>query len=299
VKVNAYILAADPTWLERSVGAYYGSVGKIVVSYDRSFRGWTGSRIPVEECLSRLAAIDKAKKMIFVPGDFSRPVSDPMENDTLQRASALTRASEGADWVLQVDTDEWIPDVSALLRVLGEERNIASTNGIEWPMRVLYRDLGGNRALEVCAPDGGDHFEYIAPIAVRAGAVPHHSRRVKGNFLRAVVRGDRSSIQLKRNPESMEVRRECLDPREVIIHNSWARSPQKLRRKLASWSHSSPRAWWYYFTSWLPAKARWRRMRNLHPYFAEVWPALRITELPFPVRDPDRDHPNNQGRTRR
>lgn len=282
--INAYVLAADPTWLERSVGAYYPWVDTIVVSFDRSFRGWTGAPIPVEECLARLEAMDSLRKMVFVPGDFSNAAKDPMVNDTLQRNCALERASEEADWVLQLDTDEWIPDVGVLVDVL-RQHVPEDCVGVEWPMRVLYRCLEGNKALEVCARDGSDHYEYIAPIAVRAHTPLTHSRRVGGAFLRAVVRGDRSSLQLRREPELRERRCECLTPQDVILHNSWARPPRLLKRKLASWSHSCSKVWWYYLTSWLPAKWRWRSMRDFHPFFGEIWPALRVAQLPFPVTE--------------
>jgi hypothetical protein len=289
LRLNAYVLAADPTWLEYSVGAYYAVVDRIVVSYDRRFRGWTGSKIPVDECLARLRAIDVSRKMEFVSGDFSAAVADPMENDTLQRNDALRRASQGADWVLQLDTDEWIPNVRALLRVLHQFTE-SDCVGVEWPMRVLYRGMGGHKALEVCSSEGGDHFEYIAPVIVRANTPLVHSRRVEGTFVRPVVRGDRASLQIRRDPSPLEIRSECLQPEEVIVHNSWARPPRLLQRKLASWSHSCTRIWWYYFTQWLPSRWRWSGMRNFHPFFGEVWPALRLAELPFPVWDPVQPH---------
>jgi hypothetical protein len=220
--------------------------------------------------------------MVFIPGDFSADVADPMENDTLQRSSALRSASENADWVLQLDTDEWIPDARELFRVLEQEAD-TDCMGVEWPMRVLYRGLRGSHALEVCAPGGGDHFEYIAPVAVRSGATLIQSRRVSGKFLRALVRGDRVSLQVRRPAAAEEDRRECLEASAAIVHNSWARPPRLLRGKLASWSHACARVWWYYAATWLPAPWRWRRMRNFHPLFGEVWPALRVAEMPFPV----------------
>jgi hypothetical protein len=223
-RIKAYVLAADPSWLERSVGAYYAFVEEIVVSYDRSSRGWTGAPIPVEECLTRLSVMDGERKMRFVPGDFSSAVKDPMENDTLQRGTALEIASTEADWVLQLDTDEWLPEPGALFEAIKTADQLG-VGGVEWPMRVLYRRLAMGGALEVCAPDGGDHFEYIAPVAVRAGSRLRHSRRAEGSFLRAVVRGDSRSIQLKRPLEAGEIREERLGPNQAIVHNSWARSP--------------------------------------------------------------------------
>ncbi len=286
-KIKAYVLAADPTWLELSVGAYYSRVEEIVVSFDRSGLGWTGSPVPVEECLTRLSVLDVDKKMRFVPGDFSSKVRDPMENDTRQRGIALQLASEGADWVLQLDTDEFLPVPDALFNAV-QKADISGLEGVEWPMRVLYRGLEGGAALEVCAPDGGDHFEYIAPVAVRAGSRLRHSRRTSGSFLRAVVRGDSRSLQLKRPLEPGESREERLAPEEAILHNSWARTPLELARKLASWSHSSARAWRHYLLHWLPASFLWRVQRNVHPFFGPVWPALRVCPfyLPFLSKRP-------------
>ena len=288
--VNAYILAADPTWLEQSVSAYYPKVRQIVVSYDRDGRGWTGAPIPVEECLSRLRAIDSEGKMRFVAGRFSAPVKDPMENDTLQRNTALSLASEGADWVLQLDTDEWLP----LWEPFAEAMSRADALGLcalEWPMRVLYRRLADGQFLEVCAVGGYDHFEYIAPVAVRSGTHLVHSRRTDGTFLRSVVRGDQHSIQLHRPLGKGEVREALLDSSEAILHNSWARSPADLRRKLASWGHSGLRAWFYYVGRWLPSVWLWPRMRNIHPFFGEVWPALRIYPHSMPLMSERRGVP--------
>lgn len=280
-RIKAYVLAADPTWLEQSLGAYYGLVDEIIVSYDRSSRGWTGAPIPVEECLTRLSVLDRCKKMRFVPGDFSSPVKDPMENDTLQRRIALQLASEDADWVLQLDTDEWLPAPLALFDAI-ERADELEVDGVEWPMRVLYRRLRTEGALEVCSTDGGDHFEYIAPIAVRAGVRLRHSRRIDGRILRAVVKGDSRSLQLTRPVEAGEIREERLRPDEAIFHNSWARSPVELMRKLASWSHSGPSAWRHFFFRWLPAPFVWKRQRNLHPLFGPVWPSLRVCPFLLP-----------------
>ena len=280
-RIKAYVLAADPTWLEASVGAYYPFVDEIVVSYDKNSRGWTGAPIPVEECLTRLRVMDADEKMRFVPGDFSAPVRDPMENDTLQRNVALRLASQQADWVLQIDTDEVFPKPEIFLEAI-QRADSLGVGGVEWPMRVLYRSIRKSQVLEVCAPDGGDHFEYIAPVAVRAGLQLRHSRRSGVSFLRAVVRGDTRSIQLRQPLESGEVREECLDAGEAILHNSWARSPLDLVRKLASWSHSGMRAWTYFLFHWLPTPAVWRTQRNLHPFFGPVWPRLRVCTFPVP-----------------
>ncbi len=279
MQIHAYVLAADPTWLERSVRSYYPFVRKIIVSFDEQGCGWTGRAVPVEECLQRLRRIDGDAKMEFCGGRFSSPASDPMSNDTAQRRVALELAGVGADWVLQIDTDEWMPRPEALVRVLHRADELG-LRGVDWPMRVLYRRISPDRLLEVCAPDGEDHFEYIAPIAVRSGTRLEHSRRTGNAFLRPTVKGDTRSMQLSRSPLEGEVREELLAPGEAILHNSWARSPREVARKLATWSHSCGRVWFYYALRWLPSVWLWRFQRNVHPLFGPVWPALRVCPEP-------------------
>ncbi|MEK0445242.1 MAG: hypothetical protein RLZZ399_563 [Verrucomicrobiota bacterium] len=281
LKVNAYILAADPTWIELSVNAYYPLIQRLVVSYDSRAIGYTGKPIAVEECLRKLRALDSERKIIWAPGCFYQAGSDPMLNETAQRNSALPLASEGVDWVLQLDTDEWLPHPEVFLDAIARA-DAMGLQGVEWPMRVLFRKLSDGAFLEVCSPKGGDHFEYIAPVAVRAGTRVIQGRRAPVRFLRAVVHGDQSSQQLAEPAREGEVRCECLNPESAIVHNSWARSPGEMRRKLASWSHSCLRAWVYYGLQWMPSPWTWRSLRNFHPFYASLWPALRRCTAPLP-----------------
>jgi len=283
-KLNAYVLAADPTWVECSVAAYYPYVQNIFVSYDKRGMGWTGAPVAVEESLARLRTLDTESKMRFVPGDFSTPVHDPMENDTRQRNAALALAAEGADWVLQLDTDEFLPNPAALISAM-DRADVLGVSAVEWPMRVLYRQISGRRVLEVCAENGCDHFEYIAPVAVRSTERLVYSRQTRGPVLRAMVRGDRSSIQLRRPAAVGELREDLLGAEDAIVHNSWARSPKELRRKIASWGHAGAHAWIYYWARWLPSMWSWPLMRNLHPFSGEIWPALRVCQVKLPEQN--------------
>ncbi len=42
MRLNAYVLAADPAWIEESVASYYDLVQRILVSFDDSGTSWTG-----------------------------------------------------------------------------------------------------------------------------------------------------------------------------------------------------------------------------------------------------------------
>jgi hypothetical protein len=276
-RINAYVLAADPAWIEASVRSYYDLVQTLVVSYDERHRSWTGTPIAVDECLARLRKIDCAGKMRFCPGRYSRPEHSPMHNDTFQRQCAHREAGVGADWVLQLDTDELLPSAEALVRML----RLAEVNGleaVEWPMRVLYRQLADGRYLEVCGADRRDHFEYPGPVAVRQSAKLVHARRTDGPFLRPVVMGDDRSLQVRHAPRAGEHRENLLQSSEAILHNSWARSSASIRSKIGSWSHNEGwKSWAYYYCRWLPARFAWELLRDFHPFERGLWPALKVS----------------------
>jgi hypothetical protein len=276
MRLNAYILVADPTWLTKSVGAYYEHVAEIIVSYDRSGHGFTGVPIPVDHCLDLLKKIDKDRKMVLLPGDFANCERTLQMSETSQRQAALDRASVASDWVLQIDTDEFLPDCGVLLRVLEQARDYQY---VEWPMRVLFRRLPNGQFLEVCEQGGTDHYEYPGPIALRSGGVLTEARSGKGAVLRMTAEQITPSLQLRQPPRPNEIRMAGLTAGDAIIHNSWGRPASDVKRKIATWSHASWRAWAFYYLKWVPAPLRWRRMLDFHPFAHGLWPALRKSPL--------------------
>ena len=58
MKLNAYVLAADPAWIEESIAGYYPHVDRIIVSFDETGTSWTGHPLDPTEAVSRLKALD-------------------------------------------------------------------------------------------------------------------------------------------------------------------------------------------------------------------------------------------------
>jgi len=275
MKLTAYILAADPAWIEQSVRSYYDVVDEIIVSYDRNRLGWTGTPVPVDECLDRLQAIDSDKKLRLVPGDYTRSDGRPMDGETYQRQCALEEAGKAADWVLQLDTDEILPNPSRLIELL-ELAGRKNISAVEWPMRVFFQRLADGRFLEICRRDSACHYEYPAPVAVRPGVRFTSARHIEGKFLRAAVNGDRRSLQVARQLESNEERIDFCQDHEAILHFSWVRTPAEIRSKIASWGHNDGlRSLLFYHLRWRCAPYLWRWQRDFHPFAHGLWPALR------------------------
>lgn len=285
-RIKAYILAADPAWIEESIRSYYDIVEEIIVSYDQNRRGFTGVPIPVDECLAKLRSVDPEGKMRFLPGDYyGKGERSPMDVEVYQRRVAIEAIGTDVDWILQMDTDEVLRNPARLFDML----DYAGREGIdivEWPMRVIFQSLRDGRFLEVCGEDGTDRFEYPGPIAIRPHVVPQHGRRGNVPFLRAAVHGDNKSLQVSRDLEPNERRLAFCQSEDAILHFSWARSPQQMRRKVASWGHYSLKAWVFYALHWRSAPYIWRWLRDFHPFARGLWPALRAQDYSSILRQP-------------
>jgi hypothetical protein len=278
MRLAAYILAADPTWIEKSLAAYYDKVDEILVSYDEAGIGWSGAPVRSEDSLARLRAVDVAAKLRFVGGDHHSLPTAPA-NEMRQRQSCLDDLAPTADWVLQIDTDEVVPDIDAVIAAL-EYADTLGLRAVEWPMRVLFRRMSSRVYLVVTEESGRDHVEYPGPIAVRSGIVFRDARQGDGPFLRPVVDGDDSSLQLTRPPAVGEDRSFTIRAEQAILHNSWGRSPAVVRRKVRAWGHNDGwRTWRHYLLTWLPARYLWRWQRDVHPFSEGLWPRLAKVEI--------------------
>lgn len=263
--------------------AYYRHVDRLVVSYDADGVGWTGGPLDPTPVLDALRELDVDHKVMLLPGRYHHPGRHPLESETVQRQEALSLAGRDMDWVLQLDSDEVLPSAEKLLAILASDA-AAEVDAVEWPMRVLFRRLRGDRYLYVSNPSGRPHTEYPGPIAVRPSVVLRHARTTDAATLRLSVDGD-DSLQLRRPPAANETRAALLTSDDIIWHNSWARSSGAVWKKIGAWGHSEGlRTRKYFFVTWLPAPARWGRMRDFHPFARGLWQQLTLLdELPFVV----------------
>lgn len=253
MKVSAYVLAADPAWIEASVGSYYEHVERIVVSYAADGRGWTGEPIAAAECVGRLKAMDVKGKMVFVPGEFARLEHEPLANDTHQRQQALEKAGEFGEWVVQLDTDEVMLSAETFWACL-KEADGGGFAGLDYPARWLYRQLGGGRYLEMCSRFWRTAASFPGPTAVRRGTRLTCARQIAERTMRVDFRSRNTDLWGDAGREIHRVvRRE-----EGILHYSWVRPEEWLRKKFSTWGHAKDKDWSVEYERW-----RWA---GRHPY---------------------------------
>ena len=273
MRIGAYVLPGDLTWLEATLRASYPAVDELVVPYPEDGLGWSGRPVPARECLEVVRAVDTRGVLRVVPGTW-RDVADPLRGETAQRQAALDAFSADVDWVLQLDGDELLPRPEPLLAAL-RTAQVHGCDAVEWPMRVLYRRTR-HGYLEVTTAAGTPAYEYPGPVAVRRGTRLASARRTDGRHLRVLVHGDTASPAVRRPAEPGEVRVLGARPQDAIVHNSWARTLGHVRAKVRGWGHARDfAAGRYLWLVWWPSPVAWRVQRDVHPLFGAVWPRLR------------------------
>lgn len=237
LRVNAYVLLADPAWLEASVLSYYDLVDRIVASYDSEGIGWNGKPIDVEECVARLRRIDHANKVTFLPGrHHGIPYEHLLELDTMQRQHALNTAAVDADWVVQLDTDEVVLD-QGTLRAAIERAAASEATGLHYPSRWLFARLGTSTYLERATRRGRTWPAIAGPIAVKTGATLKLARIHDGiNFTVSWRRRHAADMYISK--------------RQSIAHLSTIRSQEQMRAKAQTSSHADDFNWNPYLDAW-------------------------------------------------
>ena len=283
MKIHAYIMVADPAWIEASVLSYYDIVDKIVISTDENARSYMGTTLDLDACFRRLRLIDPEGTFEYLSGHYARSEHTPMDNDTHQRRCALEVASCNADWVLQIDTDEVLPDAAVFLNCV-REANEMGRDALEYPARWLYAHVRGDWYLEGCAPNWRTSSDYPGSLAVRAQTSLRMARQVENAPLfRVDVRRKNSDIF---HPPDAPIHR-VIKLRHALLHFSMVRRAEDLRRKMSSWSHAPDRDWKTEFDYWhwcarhpllASAKSPFIRAHRIHDHRRP----LRITKVQMP-----------------
>jgi hypothetical protein len=284
MRLNAYVLAGDPAWIEQSIASYYDHVSRIVVSYDVNGRSWSGAPLSVDEALRRISAVDPDGKIMLLPGDHvGAQHQHPLEAETEQRQQALDAASEGADWVLQLDTDEILPSMDAVLKHL-EAANARGAKSLEFPARAFYARAYNGRFLEHCSRWWTIQAGYPGPILVSAGTRLTHARQAAQTPLYRVDISPWNSDPAHGRTTRVHA---VVPPEHAIIHLSWVRTEEQMREKSIVSGHASARNWNDELRRWRMRAAHPLRTVALTPLARSPFARFRLTQMPqFDGLDP-------------
>ena len=264
MRVHAYVLAGDPDYLAASITSYYPLVERIVLSVDAAGLSWSGVPMDVDECVRQARLADPAGKIEVQLGSFSHPERPAMECETSQRQTALTRASEGADWVLQLDSDEVVPDLDIFADSLARADR-ADAVGLDFPARWLYaRTPRGflESSSRFWRPVSG----YPGPIAVRQNTQLHFARQIQNGRFRADIRAVNTDPFRDRHERVDQV----VTDESRLLHFSWARPAEVMQWKATISGHAKDDDWTLLLRRW--------NFRRRHPLLATALTPLRRKE---------------------
>ncbi|WP_353808028.1 hypothetical protein [Agromyces sp. SYSU T00194] len=276
MRLHAYVLAGDPAWVAQSIGSYYDVVERIVVSYDADGRAWGGAPLSVEEALGRMRAADPDGKLVFRPGDHSDASREVMAVETEHRQAALDAASEGADWVLQLDTDEIVPSVGVLLDHLAEADRRAA-EALAFPMRNFHARTADGAFLEHCGRFWTAQAGFPGPVAVRAGTRLTLARQAADTPVHRVDMSPRNTDPA--HPFGTPVHA-VIPPRDAIIHMSWVRTERQMAEKRITSGYAGERDWDRDLRRWRRRAAHPRRTMLAAPFARNPFGRFRVTRLP-------------------
>jgi hypothetical protein len=263
MRLSAYVMLSDPAFIEASILSYYDIVDRIFLSYDVDGIGWGGRPVAVDECLKKARRIDHSSKMVELPGHFADPTRSPLECDTNQRRIALGRASEGADWVLQLDSDEVLGSKETLLGCL--DRAIASgAQALDYPSRWFFTSTKHGLA-ERCSRLWRVSAGYPGAIAVQSGTVLSLCRQTTAQMFRVDFRPKNTDRWQSGTHVDM-----VISPKNGVFHFSWVRTPEAMQEKRMISSHSRE-------DFWDDRLAYWTFVQR-HPFYVQATVPLRGRE---------------------
>lgn len=262
MRINAYLLLGDPQWMKDSVLSYYPYVNRIYASHDVNGIGWSGQPIQVSECLKVLSSIDRDRKVVLLPGTHRADGGWAMDAETRQRQDAIDAASEGADWVLQLDSDEILPKWKPFERCLHYAHD-GGWSSFWYPQRWLYSHIRGKWFLELARSRRRWRTLTMGPgpYALRSG-----SKVVLGR------QDGQDRLVFDANSRLSPLRLQLSD---ALLHYSWIRSPSQLADKSRMNGHASDFDWAERLSGW--------RVARTHPVYAQLRSLIRPVE-PGPIK---------------
>jgi len=251
--VATFLVSYDAAFLKTSLPRVYDHVDTIVLSVDRNRQTWSGNTYDLPDGLFEwVRSIDRDGKISVFEESFYLPGWKPLELDTRQRQMSAEYAGMDDTWHIQVDADEYIMNVEALVACLRREEQTGRCDKDilylgKW-VPLFKQDARGFFYVE-----NGDDFE-VFPVAA-----------ISPTYVAA--------------RKTAATQRVILDV--IAVHQTFARDPAALRWKLSNWGHSDELGTESYLRLWQAVdRHNYRYLANFHPTYPRTWKRLEYIEAP-------------------
>jgi hypothetical protein len=240
IKVG-YLISYDYEFVKISLPIVYEFVDEIFFAVDIDGKTWSGESFEINDNFwTWIREFDKDNKIKIYKDRFYVADLTPMECDTRER-NLLGQQMGDADWYIQIDSDEYFVDFQAFANKLrAYEPNKPTT--IYCSVACLFKELGTGFLLI------GESFETLS------SATNH------------------PVYDLARNNTSGN---EQVHWDDLMLHQSWARTPEDIQQKLSNWSHRDDFNTNSFYKLWNAIdEDNYNCLRNFHPLTSDTWPKL-------------------------
>ncbi|MEJ7557196.1 MAG: hypothetical protein WKF66_02740 [Pedobacter sp.] len=237
------LISYDYEYAKTLLPLIYDHVDEIYFAVDVDRLTWAGEKFEIkEEFWSWVSDFDVSNKITIYQDKFYQADLTAMQCDTRER-NLLGKQMGISDWYLQIDSDEYFVDFAAFVQKL-LAYNPKGPVSIDCRVATLFKKVE-NGFLIISESTESLSFATNNPV-----------------------------YDLARDNESGNVT-EVWD--DLVLHQSWARSPEEIYLKLRNWSHKDDFNTGSFYKLWNAIdEHNSYALRNFHPLTKSAWPKLRF-----------------------
>jgi hypothetical protein len=246
IKVGICV-AYDWYLLEHALPPIYKDADLICLSLDRNRRSWSGKDFTLDENSFRefVRQHDPDGKIKIYEDDFSIAKISPAENEVRQRMLMASFMGTGG-WHIQIDCDEYFLNFAGFVEYLHSLSFRSDKINVLCPLLTLFKKVDGGYL--VINSHDAKTTEYV-PVATR---YPHYEFGRKNGYFNIYTN-------------------------YVLVHQSWARTPDEIVSKLRHWGHSKDFDPEKYTRFWQVLNAsNFQTVSDFHPIEPKRWSSLRF-----------------------
>lgn len=240
-----YLISYDYNFVKISLPRIYDEVDEIVFAVDIDRKTWSGQDFKIDNHFWEwVKEFDTAKKIRIFEDHFYIPELTPMECDTRER-NMLGKEMGVADWYVQIDSDEYFVDFKGFADKLRGLKPSAPTT-VLCRVATLFKEVAAG---------------YLV-IGKSIETLSFATNNPVYNLARNNVTGNKHIFW-----------------DDLILHQSWARTPQEIYWKLNNWSHKNDFNTHSFYNLWNAVdEFNYYGLKDFHPLDPKVWPQLNLIE---------------------
>jgi len=240
IKVG-YLISYDYEFVKTSLPRVYDHVGEIFFAVDVDGKTWSGQNFHInDEFWEWVKTFDTENKITIYKDKFFVDGLSAMECDTRER-NMLSKQMGSCDWYIQIDSDEYFVDFNVFIQKLNNYKPTQPTT-IYCRVATLFKQLPSGYLII------GEAIEQLS----------FATNNPVYNLARNNTTGNK---QVEWN--------------DLVLHQSWARTPEEIRLKLNNWSHKDDFNTTSFYNLWNAIdEFNYYCLTNFHPLNPATWPKL-------------------------